>query len=90
MSTDSGQSSTPVQPDVMPPCPYCGACEHPRQPIVSITEWPRKSGKYRWCVTCCVCGAHGPIMPTEEQAINVFVLGKYEESVNWNHLPESA
>ena len=90
MNTENRSSAARVEPVVMPPCPYCGSGKHPRQPVVSIIQWPRQSGKYRWCVTCCVCGAHGPIMPTEQEAVDVFIRGKYEEAVKWDHLPESA
>ena len=69
-------------------CSYCGS-KNGNPPTPAILQWPRKSGKYRWTVTCCDCGAHGPIMPTEDQAVAVYQSGVYQELVNWNELPEA-
>lgn len=72
-------------PKYIKPCPFCGSWEHPQQPIVSIIRWPRGSSLYRFCVACCVCGAHGPIMPTEQDAVDAYMTG-YKESENWDSL----
>lgn len=71
------------------PCPYCG-----KNPTPAIMPWPRGQSvdaprTHAWKMQCTFCGASGPTMTTENEALNAWQTS-YTPKESWDCRVEQA
>lgn len=60
-------------------CPFCG-----ERPTIAIMQWPLGTDEFVWTVQCTHCGASGPNLPTQHEAVDAWEAGKWAHCESWD------